>query len=184
MPNILLACNFLSKSLPLLFTLFVNEYWWVMTASALANCIPLWHFMSNSIHSGFFLSLAPLVPIYFHALLNPLSNTQTNERKTCSRTLNGFNNKFDQIVKCVSIYLCIRISSQLHCRSKLFDLLMCVCAVRAWLCIWFSVNTRLYSNALAFVSLFKNFQYHFIITYNAVAPNKLEEKKNDEFVDD
>lgn len=45
---------------------------------------------------------------FVHAPFNPLPNKQTN---TCTRTLNGFNNKFDQIVKCVSIYLYIFIVS-------------------------------------------------------------------------
>lgn len=81
---------------------------WVMTASALANCIPLWHFMSDSIHSGFFLAFVILSyqsVVLFCSRAIQSSSTQTNEQymRTCTRTLNGFNNKFDQIVKCVSL---------------------------------------------------------------------------------
>lgn len=53
--------------------------------------------------------------ILFQTTHKRSTNKRTNE-KTCIRTLNGFNNKFDQIVKCVSI-VCIKFT-QLHLSFK------------------------------------------------------------------
>lgn len=62
---------------------------------------------------------------------------------------------------CIYIYAFVLVHRCIFVQ-KIFDLLVCVsmCAVRTCLCIWFLINTHVYF-AVAFVFLFKHFQYHY-----------------------